>query len=1483
MEVPPPFDPKAAVPYTDSDAPPAFDPKAAVPYTDSEAPPPFDPKTAQPYSDPEVNPTTGIPMQGTPVSSGQPAPTLGREQELYYATTGLSPENRQIIESLPSGKYIAPVANLAARVGETALQVPQYLADRYDDFVGQPVANTLLEMMMSHGGEGDALNASLKLKAPEVPGTSSPVPAAGHIAEAAQAAYDQGGKAAALDVFSKSGYTPEMVAEQSSKIDAAEKTGPARFVPEAPDLAKEAETFQPQPQPESPLAQEAAAFKPKAEPTPEDLFPTDESRAATEQAQTAKLQAEADAFKGTPDEPPPFDPQTAEPASPEIPQERTKAQVHADNLTAHINILTKDWNNPPDVVVHPDTSTIADPSMKAAVESKDGYVTPGLYKDGIVHIFAHNIKTPADATGVLYHEALAHHGLAQKFGADLDTHLEEWYNKNNQGFKVDVDAWLKKHPDAYKGGNRIARAAEEVLAERTEKGKPLAPGLKARIAYTIRAYARKMGIKIGHTDADINTILGMAHQAVVDGKESAAANGFKFSRKWSRLDSKGQDEDIDFGPKGVQPVRTFRTDEINDAVNPTDVSDGRGSWQTAMVDNRRGSRAAVAYDKDFWKRKQENKTPEEWDAEQAAKEPGSKYYTYDKDGNLKMSDEHALEAFRDWENHPSRHPAYDPDRIPPDSEDALIRLGKEVGLPGFEKYSRKRINEDPSDEGAKEVVRIGGLNVGRIDTFHDLTSAATKLAENAEPLEPMSLSDMKAMGKSLGLTPKQVAGGKGVRGGLQSIADLPGRIAAVRQAHADILDSVSRFEPRLAKNFNDADHANFLKKFSEAVAIDARLRDDRAAISRSMSAFRIITQSNKKASALLKELSESEGGLAYLADKDNMIKFMAQMKAMIEDDNKEGAANLAVAMVKPYWWEKVLTGRNAAMLSGLSTHTKNFADNSGLLSRDLLDHAVGMVGGNITPTEMAGRVQALGRGLFDMQAYKHILRSIKDAGKERGLEGDNSSKFEQATGHAYVPIASHVLAILEGSDHFFKNLHMGMNLRGEGIRQAQAEGLSGIAALERGEYLAQHPTPEVHARALAAAKRNLLQDPSSAATKWIERAKQIRPGMDAMEQTAAFAAHIIFPFVRVSDRTLARMFQRSPIGLMKTFNKSLKDALETGNKADRDRAYASAAIGTALIALYWYKASQGKITPPNPNFQKVDSLSPSGYQPGSVDDKDYYTDATAVGTNVLPWNLHNQTAVNVAALQDAYHKGADFKDVVKGMSEALVGMINSNSVLSDITPAGEAAAGLSQGDPKGAGTRFAASTAGSFYPNIAKQLNQYFLDPTKRDTTGDKSVLDEVGGTLQSGTPWSKSLPARYDIYGQPEDTGKSFFGVSNYNMKSNDPTIREMTRLENTQPDKPLITKAPNRPWNVDGGTIVLTADQRAEYQKISGQAFKTTMDQIVAHPNWKGLNVADKKTVVKEALKEARSQAKETMLSDGSVDTKDIKQKDKSDEAIQ
>lgn len=182
-----------------------------------------------------------------------------------------------------------------------------------------------------------------------------------------------------------------------------------------------------------------------------------------------------------------------------------------------VDRLKQGWKRGVNVVVKnfADETPGRQAAMKArGLDTAKGYID----HDGTVVVLAENNKDEADIAATLFHETLGHLGLRLKFREELTNMMEKFYH-TNADLKRAANKWLLDHKGEYDEqmpvNEKYAKAVEEVLAERAEAGR-LPAGIMDKIKAFINKWARKAGLNVDFSDAEIRSILDQAQQEITE-------------------------------------------------------------------------------------------------------------------------------------------------------------------------------------------------------------------------------------------------------------------------------------------------------------------------------------------------------------------------------------------------------------------------------------------------------------------------------------------------------------------------------------------------------------------------------------------------------------------------------------------------------------------------------------------------------------------------------------------------------------------------------------------------------------------------------------------------------------------------------------------------------------------------------------------------------------------------------------------------------
>jgi DNA-binding response OmpR family regulator len=154
-------------------------------------------------------------------------------------------------------------------------------------------------------------------------------------------------------------------------------------------------------------------------------------------------------------------------------------------------------------------------------------------------------------------------------------------------------------------------------------------------------------------------------------------------------------------------------------------------------------------------------------------------------------------------------------------------------------------------------------------------------------------------------------------------------------------------------------------------------------------------------------------------------------------------------------------------------------------------------------------------------------------------------------------------------------------------------------------------------------------------------------------------------------------------------------------------------------------------------------------------------------------------------------------------------------------------------------------------PAIASQTAQA-IDPHMRDA---RNLLDAIKARVPV---LSESVPVRRDIWGEEvrrgESVGPDLLSPVYSSRISSDPVRREVARLR-------VPLSAPQRFLRVNGKRVDLTPQQFDELQQLTGKPARAYLEQHISSAEWKRMNDDERVEFVREAFKEFRATARDTL----------------------
>lgn len=1182
-------------------------------------------------------------------------------------------------------------------------------------------------------------------------------------------------------------------------------------------------------------------------------------------------------------------------------------KITADAVVERVNKIAKDWKNSPAVEVVNSVDDIVDPVIKGSID--DPTNTLGfLGEDGKVRIIAGNLKSEAEIPAILFHEALGHHGLAQKFGDDLDGLLTRMYESGGK-FKNAVDEFLDSRPDyasAYADDpNPKARIVEEILAGRSESGIAVPPNILAKAKHYLKELGRKMGLNIEFNDLEVRTILGMAHDATINGKPTAASNGFRYSMEGQKftkdtvIDDRFKREDTllrrEVKKKNTEKsYEDWQRDwEFDNFIDELEAQRPIGTTEQFEDLSGRGREGPVVqtYTNEELMQRLANGGPRymkrpSTEASEASRSgdrirlttknvkrgtpPGNAAKTFLRElgiyNNLELMEMSMSEAIerasrlgvdRDWldyfndakwnpetKNIDTPTPQPDMSRYLP-----KVKYMKREAGPGSEGMSTD-MSRRAADEAGSPYTGMGKVRSNRPDV--------TTILEEAAPTRDQQSWDewidaSKQVRKSAEKHSKDLKKG---------IGSEPADIIAARVGALNLANRISDLSKKIGQGMGtEHDKYTLAQEMVKLAALEDAIAGVVGNAARIQNSMKIEIASDTATNRAIRYMSKNLGSLE---DVDGIARRINEFQ-----DNPEAVQQLAKDALKPLPEDYITSFRYTAMLSGLGTPVKAVVGTmSNMLFENTKDAVAVGLGALKRPFTDSERLTAREWGARNVAMVKSIIEATKAAGKSYVAGQAVNAPDRLDIGHVSLPVSivtEYPKRTLAAIDGFFREIIRGGEINGLAVRQALKEGLEPESPEwnARIDELITNPTKEMEDIATKKADLQQLLDNDSRILKGMETLTRRTTDMNAVDRTIRFAVQNIFPFTRNIDNIMRQTLRNSPIGF---FSKNVQADLKAGG-ARRDQALARIIVGSTLLYFAGEYAANGLATGQGNTNLDMEALNAAAGRPAnSVKIGDEWVSLEGFDAISAPFNA-------AASARIAWDKGEiDDKTYLTRMLKA-TGAIASSLYDTTIIEQMDKFTGLF--DKRNQNTELAVSLPASFVPAAVRQYTQWGEDRASLDTRGDKSFGDRVVGRTLSGLPegirtWIAEkldfgeMPQKMDVFGRgvrrEGDPLAAATGIGRGTVEDMDPGVQEVLRLSEKF-GKALVTKTEDE-FTVDGEKIKLSPTERQQWQYLAGQLILEEINGALKDPVWPTLSDEEKADEIKLIVKDSKKDVKDEIF---------------------
>lgn len=364
----------------------------------------------------------------------------------------------------------------------------------------------------------------------------------------------------------------------------------------------------------------------------------------------------------------------------------------------------------------------------------------------------------------------------------------------------------------------------------------------------------------------------------------------------------------------------------------------------------------------------------------------------------------------------------------------------------------------------------------------------------------------------------------------------------------------------------------------------------------------------------------------------------------------------------------------------------------------------------------------------------------------------------------------------------------------------------------------------------------------------------IRNSMNRLNVKGYGLGDILIPFAKTPANLTKAIVDYSPVGLINTLvkGKNLKNAIETGQFTPQMQHQFVQSLGKAVAGTMLYVAGY--------------ALAKAGIVSGESDDDKDVRDfmKNTLGVNSYSIKIGNKTftydwAQPIAAplsimaniVQKDKSDASTLEKIVSSLDTA-GNILLEQSFMESINTA------LNNNDGLVTGIEEAILDLPSrAIPTFMKQIVD-LTDSTQRTSFEYDKPIESMVNSIKAKIPGlSKTLAPVVDTMGREVQRhgGKNnifnvFFNPANVSTENISTSAKEIYRLYKETGDTTIMPRVAPYYLNKSGEKINLTAEQRAEYQKTSGDILEKEIKKLLNSNNYQDMSDAKKKDVIKNIV---------------------------------
>lgn len=376
----------------------------------------------------------------------------------------------------------------------------------------------------------------------------------------------------------------------------------------------------------------------------------------------------------------------------------------------------------------------------------------------------------------------------------------------------------------------------------------------------------------------------------------------------------------------------------------------------------------------------------------------------------------------------------------------------------------------------------------------------------------------------------------------------------------------------------------------------------------------------------------------------------------------------------------------------------------------------------------------------------------------------------------------------------------------------------------------------------------------------------VRKGLNKLNINGYGVGDILIPFAKTPANLTKAIIDYSPVGLVKAISEgnTLKRSLTNGqytsqmqHKFVQDLGKATA--GTMLYVL-GYALAKAKIT----SGKSDDDKDVANFLKNTLGISSY---SIKIGNKSFTYDWAQPLAAPLSIMSNiasSNNKGQALVEGIVGSLDTAGAILLEQSFLQSINDV------LTDNDGFVSGlVNSILDLPARAVPTFSKQIAD-MIDGTQRTSFEYDKPLETAVNKIKAKIPFvSKTLAPVVDTmgrdiqkYGGKNNIFNVFLNPANVNTENISNSAKEIYRLYKSTGETDIMPRVAPYYVNSNGEKISMTSDQRAQYQKISGNIIEKSIKKLLTDSKYKNMNDIEKADIINKIVNYSYNKAKEEVL---------------------